>query len=221
MTKNLLIISAGQYGRETLGWALQAIERGAPFRIKGFLDDRPHILDGFAYDAQILGAVDHYQIEEDDVFVGAIGDPREKVKFYTPILQRGGRFVNLIHPLANIGANVRLGTGVVMAPFASVTCDACIGDFVSIGALSNVGHDAAVGKWSQINSHCGINGESVLGEGVFLGSHACIAPRLRVGDWAFVGAGSIVLKDVPPSVRVFGNPAIQVGRVEGAAAAKP
>jgi sugar O-acyltransferase (sialic acid O-acetyltransferase NeuD family) len=216
MKKNLIIISAGQFGRETFAWATQAIAAGAPWQIKGFLDDRASILDGYDYGVKILGDVQNYAIEEGDVFVGAIGVPREKVKYYSPIIERGGRFVNVIHPLANLGKNVQLGTGIILAPFTSITCDARIGDHATFGAFSNAGHDTVVGDWSQVSSHCGINGGTTLGEGVFLGSHVCVAPRLRLGAWAFAGAGSIVLKDVPPGVKVFGNPAIAVGKVGGA-----
>lgn len=215
MKEQLIIIGAGRFGRETFAWAAQAIAHGAPWHIKGFLDDRAAVLDGFDYPTRILGDVDTYPIEEGDVFVGAVGDPRDKVKYYTPVIERGGRFVNVIHPLANLGQNVQLGRGIVMAPFSSVTCDTRIGDHVSIGAFSNVGHDVVVADWGQISSHCGVNGGAALGEGVFLGSHACIAPRQQVGDWAYVGAGSIVLKDVPPNVQVFGNPAVPIGRVHG------
>jgi sugar O-acyltransferase (sialic acid O-acetyltransferase NeuD family) len=214
MKKNLIIISAGQYGREIYSWAVQAITHGLPWQIKGFVDDRPGILDGFDYDVKILGSPQTYQIEGDDVFVGAIGEPREKVKFYTPILKRGGRFVNLIHPLANIGKNVQLGLGIVMAPFSSITCDAKLGNFISIGPHSNVGHDTIVGNWCQINGHCGINGGVILGEGVFLGSHACIIPQINIGDWAFIGAGSVVLKNIERFIKVLGYPAIPVGKVQ-------
>jgi len=216
MKKNLVIVNAGKFGREMFTWAVQAIAQGAPWQIKGFLDDRVHVLDGFHYEAPILGDVVSYRIEEDDVFIGAIGEPRDRRKYCSPIVERGGRFINLIHPLANIGKNVQLGTGIVMAPFSSVTCDVKIGNHVSIGALSNVGHDTTVGDWCQISSHCGINGKASLGEGAYLGSHACIIPGVKVGAWALVGAGSVVLKDIPPGVKVFGNPAITVGRVEGA-----
>jgi sugar O-acyltransferase (sialic acid O-acetyltransferase NeuD family) len=208
--QNLIIINAGKYGREIFGWALQAIAAGAPWQIKGFLDDRLKQLDGFQYEPRIIGDVDGYHIEEDDVFIGAVGDPKDKVKYYSPIIERGGRFINLIHPLANISKNTQLGIGIVMAPFSSVTCDARIGDHVSIGALSNVGHDAIVGDWCQISSHVGINGNSIVGEGVFLGSHACIIPEIKVGPWAFVGAGSIVVRPVGPGIKVFGNPALPV-----------
>lgn len=220
MKQNLIIISAGKYGREMFTWAVQAMAHGAPWQVKGFLDDRAHALDGYNYPARILGNVEDYRIEPDDVFIGAIGDPRDKTKYYSPLVERGGRFINLIHPLANIGTNVRLGTGVVVGPFASITCDARIGNHVSIGALSNVAHDTEVGDWCQISSHCGVNGNAALGEGVFLGSHACVIPGVKVGAWAYVGAGSVVLREVQPYVKVFGNPGVPIGRMEGAGGTK-
>jgi sugar O-acyltransferase (sialic acid O-acetyltransferase NeuD family) len=216
MKQDLVIISAGKYGRETFTWAVQAIAHGAPWRVKGFLDDRSGVLDGYPYPVGILGDVNRYRIEENDVFIGAVGDPRDKVKYYSPLVERGGRFINLIHPLANIGTNVRLGTGIVLGPFASITCDARVGNHVAIGALSNVAHDTEVGDWCQISSHCGLNGNAALGEGVHLGSHVCIIPGVKVGAWAFAGAGSVVLRDIAPGVKVFGNPAIAVGRVQAA-----
>jgi sugar O-acyltransferase (sialic acid O-acetyltransferase NeuD family) len=213
--KNLIIICAGGFGREVFAWAADSIAAGAPWRIKGFLDARRGALDRYGYECNVIGDVDTYDIQEDDVFIGAIGNPKDKLKCYLPIIKKGGLFVNVIHPLANVGMNVKLGVGIVMAPFSSITSDISVGSHVAIGAFSNAGHDSAIGNWCQISSHCGINGNAVLGEGVFLGSHACIIPGARVGPWAFVGAGSVVLRDVPSRLKVFGNPAVPVGRVEG------
>jgi sugar O-acyltransferase (sialic acid O-acetyltransferase NeuD family) len=210
---NLVIIGAGQFAHEIFTWATQAIAAGFRCRIKGFLDRRTDALEGCDYAAKILGDVATYQIEEGDVFVGAVGDPKLKLQCYSPIVERGGQFINIIHPLANIGSNVQLGAGIVLAPFVSVTCDVKIGNHVTIGAFSNAGHSTSIGDGCQISSHCGINGTATLGEGVFLGSHACIIPNIKVGAWAFVGAGSVVVRDVPPGSRVFGNPAGIIGQV--------
>lgn len=43
-------------------------------------------------------------------------------------------------------------------------------------------------------------------------SHACILPDAKVGEWTFVGAGSVVLCRVSPGAKVFGNPAVEIGR---------
>ena len=171
------------------------------------------MLDGYDYGVKILGDVESYSIAEKDVFVGAIGDPREKVKYYRPILERGGLFVNVIHPLANIGKNVQLGTGIVLAPFSSITCDVKVGNHVTFGAFSNAGHDTLIDDWCQISSHCGINGGVTVEKGVFVGSHACLVPQIKIGAGAYVGAGSVVLKSVSDEMKVYGNPAIPVGKM--------
>ena len=215
MKQNLIIISAGKFGRETFAWAAQAIASGAPWQIKGFLDNRVNALAGYDYPVGILGDVERYPIEADDVFIGAIGDPKDKVRYYSPLAKRGARFVNVIHPWANLGRNVRLGTGIVLAPFSQASCDATIGDHVAIGAFSNVAHDAVVGDWCQIGNHCGINGNAVVGPGTLLASHVCILPRTTVGAWACLEAGSVVVKDVEPYAKMSGNPAICVGQAGG------
>jgi sugar O-acyltransferase (sialic acid O-acetyltransferase NeuD family) len=210
---DLVIIGAGQCGREVYTWAAQCISAGAPWRIKGFLDAQPKALDAYCYEAGILGSPADYVIKENDVFVAALGNPITKKKCCSSILRQGGRFINIIHPSANVGKNVRFGTGVVLGPFASVTSDVRIGSHVSVGALSNVAHDVVVGDYCQISSHCGLNGLVEVGEGVFLGSHACVIPKLKVGAWAYIGAGSIVVRCVAPGQKVFGNPAKVIGKV--------
>jgi sugar O-acyltransferase (sialic acid O-acetyltransferase NeuD family) len=214
-SQNLIIVGAGQCGREVYNWAAQTIAAGARWRIKGFLDKKPNALDAYQYEVGVLADVDSYRIEVDDVFIGAIGDPTTKFKCYSAFIGRGGRFINLIHPMANVEKNTKLGIGIVLAPFTAITSDVRIGSHVSIGTFTNIAHDAIVGDWCQISSHCGINGTAAVGEGVFLGSHACIIPGVKVGSWAYVGAGSVVLRDVGTGMKVFGNPAAPIGRAAG------
>jgi sugar O-acyltransferase (sialic acid O-acetyltransferase NeuD family) len=211
--RSLIVIGAGACGRETYTWALQAIAAGAPWHLKGFLDDSPGALAGYSYAVGVLGSIQGYAVQEDDVFIGGIGSPRAKLSCYSSIAERGGKFITLVHPLANVGLNVQLGAGVVLAPFSSVTSDVRIGSHVSIGAFSNAAHDTVIGDWCQISSHCGINGAASLGEGVFLGSHVCVAPGISIGDWAYAGAGSVIVRKTKAGVKLFGNPAAPIGSV--------
>jgi sugar O-acyltransferase (sialic acid O-acetyltransferase NeuD family) len=210
----ILIISAGKLGREVHGWVQQAIRAGAPWRFKGFLDDRRDALSGFGYDAAICGGVDDYRPLPSDGFLCAVGEPRAKKRYCEAILRKNGRFVNLIHPTAIVGDHVRMGQGVILAPFVALTSDLSIGSFVTISSFTGIAHDTRIGDYCQLSGHCGVNGNAVLEEGVFLGSHAAILPSARVGAWSYVGAGSVVLKRVPPLTKVFGNPAMPIGTTQ-------
>ena len=58
-----------------------------------------------------------------------------------------------------------------------------------------------------ISAHCDLTGGTVLKNEVFVGSGVRIIPFKKIGSRATLGAGSVVIRDVPESVSVFGNPA--------------
>ena len=78
--KNIIIIGAGGFGRECYAIALACIENGADFIVKGFLDDNNEALNGYANYPKIIGKLSTYEIEENDAFVCAIGNPKTKEK---------------------------------------------------------------------------------------------------------------------------------------------
>ncbi|MEG0718392.1 MAG: hypothetical protein RR811_07830 [Comamonas sp.] len=52
-----------------------------------------------------------------------------------------------------------------------------------------------------------MGGGAQIGDYAIVHPHATILPHVKVGEGATVGAGAVVVKDVPPRVTVFGNPA--------------
>lgn len=208
---NLIIVGAGQFGREVYTWAVQAVRHGTPWNIKGFLDSRPAILDGYDYRAPILAAPDQYVPQPDDLFLCAVGDPEAKRHYSVLIDQRGGKFATLIHPTALVGLHIEIGAGSIICPFTQLSCDIRVGRHVTFGTHSSAAHDTVIGDFCQISGACQINGRASLDEGVFLGSHATILPEAQVGAWSHVGAHSVVLKRVAPYEKVFGVPAIPIG----------
>lgn len=206
--KNLIIIGAGGFGREVHAWASQHPDCGRAWRIAGFLDDDPSALDGFHHRGAVLAGIADYSVQRDDCFTCAIGDPAVRKKICGALLDRGAEFIRLVHPTAVLGANVRLGQGVVVCPYATLTVDVRLGDFVIVNCHSTVGHDAQIGAWSTLSGHCDVTGQVRVGESVFLGSGARVTPGRSVGAGAVVGAGSVVIRSVREGQKVFGNPAM-------------
>jgi sugar O-acyltransferase (sialic acid O-acetyltransferase NeuD family) len=212
--KDLVIIGAGEFGREVQVWSSQAIEAGAGFRLKGFLDGRSDALAGFDVGIGVVGTVDEYQPRPNDVFICAIGTPRVKRRVFESLGARGGQFMTLRHPTALVGSRVTIGDGCILAPYTQMSCDIRVGRLVTFGTFSNAGHDTRIGDFVQISGSCELNGRVTIADDAFLGSHATILPRGTVGAGAYVGAGSVVLRRVRPRTKVFGNPAVQVGTVD-------
>lgn len=208
--KELIIVGAGGLGREVFSWAKQSAECGREWVIKGFLDDNIHALDDYDYPYPVLGRISDYHPQESDCFVMGIGAVSTKKKACSLLLDRGARFITLVHPLAVLGEHVLLGKGSVICPHTTLTCNIKVGDFVLVNCNSSMGHDVEVGDWSTISGHCDVTGFCKLGAEVFLGSHASIVPGRKIGDRATVGAGSLVLQHVKPEQTVFGIPAKKI-----------
>jgi sugar O-acyltransferase (sialic acid O-acetyltransferase NeuD family) len=210
MPKDIVIISAGKFGREICSFARQTIEAGQDWRIKGFLDSRSDQLQRFDHPVPILSSVEKYEPCENDLFLCAIGTSDDRRRYSEVILQKGGRFATLIHPTAVLGDSITLGEGVIIAPHVVLTSHMVLGDSVYVGPHSLLSHDNQIGSWCQISGHCAIGGCVTLGESVFLGIGAIIMPDLQIGKNAFVGIGSVVIRNVPEGRKVFGNPAFAV-----------
>jgi sugar O-acyltransferase (sialic acid O-acetyltransferase NeuD family) len=217
-TTSIVIVGAGGFGREVCAWVEDAIAAGAPWQIRGFLDQNPRSLEGFDLPYPALAGPDDYTPQAGDELICAIGDPRAKRDVVSKLLLRGARFARLIHPTALVGSRCTLGTGVVLCPRAVVTCDVVLGDFAMLNVAATVGHDASIGAWSTLSGHADITGRTVLGEGVFAGSHAVVLPGVRVGDNAIVAAGSVAMRHVPVGQTVVGVPAKKLMQLESGAA---
>jgi sugar O-acyltransferase (sialic acid O-acetyltransferase NeuD family) len=205
--KRLLIVGAGGFGREVLGWARQIPQNQRDWDIAGFLDANPRALEGYPSDVSILGDPAHHAPSRDDRFLCAVGDPRTRMRVVEDLEARGGRFLTLIHPSVVVGPHCHIGEGCILCPGVVLTTNVTLGRLVILNVHSSVGHDAVVGDGCTLSGHCDVTGQAVLGRCVFMGSHATILPRARVGDHAVVGAGSVVLVKAPPRATVMGVPA--------------
>lgn len=209
--KDIVILGASYFAREVYSVVLDCIQGGEPLNFKGFLDDRLNILNDFPHGGEMLGAVESYIPKENDLIIPALGNPLVREKYVMIAKENGCRFGTLIHPSAQIGANVTIGTGCVVMQNVVMTAGLVVGDFVNVGVQTILSHGNRIGEFSQFANLCSITGEVTIGRSVECGCGVTVVPHVTVGDYAQLCSGSVVLKNVKPYEKVIGNPARAIG----------
>ena len=210
MKNNLIIIGARGWGREIFNMLPECLGFGTEYSVKGFLDDNRVALDGFSGYPSILGSVEDYIVEPDDVFICALGDPFWKKHYTEIVLKKGGQFISIIHHSASIQRNTVIGEGCIICSSVRLSCDIKVGNHVTFQSYSIVGHDAQIGDFCHLGCRTFMGGYSILGEESILQTNAIILPHIRIGNACKVGAGSVVIRKVKSGDTVFGNPAKKI-----------
>lgn len=144
-----------------------------------------------------------------------IGEPMIREKIYNKIKGNGVELATLIHPGIYIDESCKIGEGVTICEGVTITSSVILEDNVYIQPHAVIGHDIHIGRHSIIGANTEIGGANTIGNRVFIGFMAGTLQGLTIGDDAEISAGSIVFRDVEPSVIVMGNPARIIRRNEG------
>ena len=202
MKQKLIIVGARALGRNVCNYA-----RDAGFDVVGFLDDKADALDGFVGYPPVLGTVEAWRVSLDDRFVCAIGDSKARAMYTLLIEKRGGVFVSVIHPMAYIGPNVKIGDGCIVCPFAVVDCDLAMGRHVIANVHALVSHDCVIDDFVTLSPGVHLGGRTEIRREAFLGIGVSTIPGVKIGEGSIVAASACVTKDVSDRVLVAGVPA--------------
>ncbi len=205
--KKLVVIGAGGMGRSVYCIAKGCIGYGTEFVVKGFIDDDLSQLDNFEGYPPVLGTIEDYVIEEDDVFVCSIGDTKTKKIICEKLKARGAKFQTLIHKTAIVRQNAKIGDGCIIADFASVGADCTIGENSLVQTFAIAAHDCKIGNYVRIDTHATCVGGVVIEDTATIHTSAVVSHNVVVGEGATVAALSFVIKKVKPGITVYGNPA--------------
>jgi len=197
MSEKLVIIGAGGHAKVILDIALKC-----GFDILGFLDDNAteEIL-GYS----VLGKVsDCVKLDKDVWFVVAIGNNqiREKITEAYNL-----KYATLIHPSAQIGIDVKIGSGTVVMANAVVNPSANIGKGCIINSGSIVEHDCEMGDYSHISPAAVLCGTVKVGKKVHIGGAAVVKNNIKICSDVTVGIGAAVTKDITQKGIYIGVPA--------------
>lgn len=178
-------------------------------------------------------------IENVPLFVGYIGfqewlslhQAQEDIRMISGLVAIGGSNGRDRLSIQEFMKSSGLQIPVIQHPRACISTTSLIDEGSQMLAGSVISVMSTVGKACIINTNASVDHECIIGNGVhiapgatlcgcvtvedfsMIGAGAVVLPRLKIGADSIVGAGSVVTKDVPPSVVVTGNPARIVRKI--------
>ena len=210
--KHLLIIGARGWGREVYAGAIGTkAYRDGEYDVKGFLDSKADAFEGLKGTfPPIICAPEDYEIQPDDVFFVAMGDPQWR-RYYVEMMQaKGAEFISIIDDQAYVNPTATIGKGSLIGRWSIVSDNVQVGDFVSIHGFVTMGHDVKINDYAAVEAYCFFGGYSELGEGSVMHVRSNLTPHKKVGRNAVVGSNSVVIRNVPDNQHVLGYPAIKI-----------
>ena len=205
--KNIVLIGGGNQAHYTI----DIINKEGKYNIIGIIDSI-HDIGSNRFGYKVLGRQEdiiklkeQYNIEGGII---SIGDNWARYYVSSQIKKEipDFKFVNAIHPSVVIGDNVELGEGIVMMAGCIINPKSKIGDFTFFATGAQVDHDCDIKNYSSISAGSITGGYVTLGEFSAITLGVTVVDRLKIGKNTVIGAGSLVIKDLPDNVLVYGNP---------------
>lgn len=196
--KNIVIIGAGDFGREVI-WFLEDINKIRPrYVILGYLDDDETKQGSEYHGYRVLGKTEYLMELQKRGSVSAViamqdGTVRKQV---TERLKGFDSWETLVHPTAVISDTVTIGRGSIICANVTVSVDTKIGQHCIFYLSSTIGNDCIFGDFVSVMSNVSVSEHVFVGKESFLAAHSFVAPHRKVGEQVQLGAGSSVMKDI-------------------------
>ena len=193
MTKRVVVIGGGGFGREIVRYLMDDIKSGhlPDVCVAGIVDPDPNCQAiKFLPKCSYLGPKNRLDNSEQFQFVIAIGDPyaRRRIAFELDGL---GMFT-YVHRTALVASDAVIGDGTFVGPGSVINSGVTIGKCCSVNVLCSVGHGSIVGDYSVLSPYAALSGDSEIGKSCFLGTRATVFPRVTIGDDCIVDSHSFV-----------------------------
>ena len=195
--KNIVIIGAGDLGKEVV-WLIEDINHHYPnYLILGFLDDDRKKTGSEFYGYKVLGTTDQLENIASGTPLAAViaiqsGSVRRK------IVEEHGEFQNwesIIHPTAVIASTSPIGKGTIIFPQVTVSVDTKLGLFNLFYIHSTVCNDCKIGDYVSVMSGVSVSERAEIGNECFLAAGSTVYPHKRLGERVVVGVEATVSKD--------------------------
>lgn len=211
--KEIYIIGTSGFASEITEY----IKDNNEYKIAGYFDVNDAENEKYKFEAPFLGNENDFNFNSFDNAIIAISDWKLRDKIYTKLKIKGVNFPSLIHKSSFVSTNLQIGEGAILCPFVTLTSNIKIGKNFHANIYSYIAHDCVIGDNVTFAPAVKCNGNVVIEDNVYIGTGAIIHQGksnkpLTIGTGAIIAAGSVVTKNVPASMTVFGNPAIELNK---------
>lgn len=186
---------------------IDIIEKQGLYQVAYLADDDASLKGSEVYGCRVIGG--KQELLSGDIRKGivAIGSNKARRSVAAWLIENGFELVSAIHPSAQIGRGVDIGSNSVVMAGAVINSDSSIGNDVIINTRASVDHDCRIGNCVHIAPGSILCGTVTVGAGSFICAGTTIIPNLTVGINVIAGAGSTIIRDIPDNVTVVGSPA--------------
>ena len=209
--KHLIIVGARGWGREVYAATKGTKEYQSEYDIKGFLDSKADAFEGLKGEyPPILGAPETYEIQPDDVFFVAMGEPKWR-KYYAEMMEaKGAEFISIICASSFVNPTATIGEGSFVARWSTISDNVELGKHTIVHNFATLGHDAKVGDYSTIEAYVFLGGYAEVGQESVMHVRSTLIRHKKIGNNVEVGSSSVVMRNVKDGLHMFGNPAQKI-----------
>lgn len=207
--KNLYIVGAGGFGRETL-WLVERVNQvEQTWNICGFIDDNEQVHGKEFGGYPVLGGCDYFADCSEEVWVVvAIGSAKvkrivvDKLSAYQNL-----HFATLIDPAVIMSEDMTVGEGCILCAGSVFTVNITLGKHVIVNLNCTVGHDSVLEDYVTVYPGVNVSGCVRVGAESELGTGMQIIQGMNIGKRSILGAGAVVVGDIPQGCTAVGIPA--------------
>jgi len=207
--RKLIIIGAGDFGRE-VSWVAERINAASPtWDILGFVDDNPAVqgqtVDGYP----VLGTADWLKtLTEETWVVCSIGTGRVRRLVMERVLrQENLRPATLIDPAAIVGRGAEVAEGCVVCAGTVLAIASRLEAHTIVNLNCTIGHDTVLEPYCTVHPGSNLSGKVRVEQCTDIGTGTKIIQGLTVCPDCTLGAGAVVVKHITEPGTYVGVPA--------------
>lgn len=213
MFKKIILFPYGGNAREALAAIHDINKKALHWDVVGFIDDEPSTHGQQSQGIKVIGGREALKKHENAHVLAVPGNSKDfknRKRIIDSLKVEPRQWATVIHPSAIIATDAVIGENCLIMGHVVISSGVKLGSHCIILPNTVISHDVVIEEYCCIGSNVSVSGYVHIKAESYIGSGVSIKERIKVGQQALIGIGSTVIRDVPDSKVVVGNPAKEI-----------